>query len=547
MRSKGLTILIAFLISCSGSNRSGFDHDDGLAAFSEAHFVEDIKALSSDAFMGRMPFTEGETRTLDYLQRQFKAIGLEPGNGDSYLQPVPLVSITTQAAPTMKVTGGKSPITLKGREDYAIWTNRTEDSVALHGDELVFAGYGVEAPEYNWDDFGDVDVKDKIILVFVNDPGFQSGKDLFKGDTMTYYGRWTYKFEEAARKGAKGCLVIHDEVPASYGFQVVQNNWNTTRLQAATEGYQCAVVGWVSNGTARKLFEAAGMNYDTLFKAAHNPTFKAQPMHLGLTTAMRVTTREDTSYNVIGTIPGSTRSGEYIIYSAHWDHLGIGEPVDGDSIYNGALDNASGVAGIMEIARAFKSMKSSPERSLVFLAVTAEEQGLLGAEYYASHPIYPAASTVADINIDGINPYGPMKDIILIGKDQSELEDYLKEATQAEGRYVGYETHPEAGYFFRSDHFCFAKVGIPALYTETGIDLVEKGKEEGQRLADEYTEKYYHQPADEFDSTRWNTAGAVDDLQLLFQVGKRLSFDVKWPQWKGGSEFRAVRESYMRP
>ena len=543
------SLLVLFMVfACSPSSEPSYDHEDGLDAFSESTLERHIATLSSDEFMGRKPFTEGETKTLEYLQEQFRAVGLEPGNGNSYLQEVPLVSITTEAEQQMLVEGPVGDFELKGFDDYVIWTLRTEEEIRLDGDEVVFAGFGAHAPEYGWNDFEGVDVKDKIILVFVNDPGFGSGDTtLFRGNTMTYYGRWTYKFEEAARRGARGCLVIHDEIPASYGFWVLQNSWNTSNLYLASDQYKCPVVGWVTKNTAKKLFEAAGMDYDQKFAEAHSTEFKAEPMDLKLSTSMQVSTKYDKSDNVIGIIRGSTRPEEFILYTAHWDHLGIGNPdASGDSIYNGALDNASGTAGLIELANAFNSMRVRPERSVVFLALTAEEQGLLGAEYYADNPVFPKEQTVANINMDGINPFGRMKDIILVGKGQSDLEDYLMDEAEKVGRYVANETTPEAGYYFRSDHFCFARIGIPALFTETGIDLEGQGKEAGKRLNDDYVDNRYHQPSDEYVAEEWRLDGAIDDLKLLFQVGKRLSFETTWPGWKEGSEFKAIREGYMK-
>lgn len=544
---KFLTLLL-LLSSCKPD---GFDRNDGLDAFTVEGLESHLKTLASDEFMGRLPFSEGERKTLAYLEEQFRNIGLEPGNGSSYLQEVPMVEITATPAPTMSVQSRKGNFTLEGFKDYVLWTERTDEHIELKNEDLVFAGFGIVAPEYNWNDFAGADVKDKVIVVLVNDPGFGSDDPtLFKGNTMTYYGRWTYKFEEAARQGAKGVLIIHDDVPAGYGFWVVQNNWKAPRLYLDERGkniYHCATIGWVTQSAAKKLFEAAGMDWAETISAARKPGFTARPMNLKISTSLSVKARYDKSYNVIGKITGTRQPDEYIIYSSHWDHLGIGKPdAEGDSIYNGALDNASGTAGLLELAKAFKSIKAKPYRTIVFLSVTAEEQGLWGSEYYAQNPVYPKEKTVANINMDGLNPYGKMKDIVVVGMGQSELEDHLKAEAEAVGRYLSPEPNPVAGYYFRSDHFCFAKVGIPALYTNTGIDHIEKGKEYGQQLQEEYVAKYYHKPSDEYDSSRWNLEGAVDDLKLLFNVGKRLAFENTWPQWKEGSEFKAVREKYFQ-
>jgi Zn-dependent M28 family amino/carboxypeptidase len=549
-RTLPFLLYLLILFSCTEKD-SGFNREDGLQTFSVKGIETHLKKLASDEFMGRMPFSEGEKKTLAYLEEQLNQLGIEPGNGTSYLQEVPLVNITATASTTMKVTSKKGSFTLQGLTDYVLWTERTDETIELKETDLVFAGFGVVAPEYNWNDYEGLDVKDKIVLVMVNDPGFGSGDStFFKGNTMTYYGRWTYKFEEAARQGAKGVLIIHDDVPAGYGFWVVQNNWNTSRLyldKRATNPNYCAAVGWVSNPAAKKLFEAAGLDWATTVSAARRPGFRALPMNLTLSTSLTVKVKYDKSYNVIGKITGTRQPDEYLIYSTHWDHLGIGKPDErGDTIYNGALDNGSGTAGILELARAFKSLKPVPNRTIVFLIVTAEEQNLLGSAHYAANPIYPVEKTVANINIDGINPYGKMNDIVVIGIGQSELEDYLNEEAKALGRYTAPEPNPVAGYYFRSDHFSFAKAGIPALYTGTGIDHFEKGPAYGKQLQDEYVAKYYHKPSDEYDTTRWNLEGAVEDLKLLFNVGKRLSVETTWPKWKDGSEFKATRDKYMK-
>jgi Zn-dependent M28 family amino/carboxypeptidase len=383
--------------------------------------------------------------------------------------------------------------------------------------------------------------------VMVNDPGFTTGDTtLFKGKTMTYYGRWTYKFEEAARQGAKGCLVIHQTAAASYAFSVVQNAWGKSQLHVDPRGrkqYRCPVEGWITNGATEKLLKAAG--YDSsLFMKANQRGFKAISLNSQVSTSMRVKAVFNTSKNVIAKITGSTAPDEYVIYTAHWDHFGIGKPdAKGDSIYNGALDNASGTASLLEIARAFKQSGVKPARTIVFLSVTAEEQGLLGSAYYAQHPVYPAENTVADLNIDVINNLGKTKDISIAGAGQSELEDYLKTEVEKQGRYIAPESHPEAGHYFRSDHFNFAKAGIPALTTGSGIDDVARGKEAGQKFEDEYNDHLYHQPADEYDPKRWNLDGGVQDLQLLYLVGKRLANESTWPKWKEGSEFKVLRKS----
>ena len=536
---------LLLLAACS-QKKQVVQQEEGLASFNADSLKKDIAVLASDSFMGRKPFTEGETKTIDYLQKQFASIGLEPGNGNSYVQAVPMVNIQATAAPEMLVKSAKGNFTLKAYDDYIIWTDKTDSSISLTNNELVFAGYGVVAPEYNWNDYEGLDVKGKVVMVMVNDPGFWSGDTtLFKGKTMTYYGRWTYKFEEAARQGAKGCLIVHNTKAASYPFSVQQKNFNTSRLQLDNRGKDvknCDAIGWVTETTANRLFKEAGFD-STLLVKANKRGFKAVPLNLQLTTSMKVKATYDKSYNVIGKITGSKRPDEVVVYSAHWDHLGIGRPdASGDSIYNGALDNATGTAGLLELARAFKSLKTKPERTIVFLSVTSEEQGLLGSKYYAENPVYPANKTAANINMDGLNRFGKTKDIIVIGEGQSDLEDYLKEEVEKKGGYISFDTHPEAGSYYRSDHFNFAKVGIPALYTSSGIDVIGKGKEYGQKIEDDYTAHNYHQPSDNYNAATWIMEGAISDLQLLFLVGKRIASESKWPAWKPSSEFKAIRD-----
>jgi Zn-dependent M28 family amino/carboxypeptidase len=541
-----LSILTAFIFSCNSNTQTAGSNytEDGFSGFSADMLRNDISILAADSLLGRKPFTEGETKAINYLQKRFAAIGLEPGNGNSYLQEVPMVNIATVADPVMHVKSPRGNFQLTGFDDYVIWTEKTDPVIDLKDNELVFAGYGVNAPERGWNDYEGLDVKGKIVLVLVNDPGYGIDSSLFKGDTMTYYGRWTYKFEEAARQGAKGCLVIHNTKAASYPFSVVQNNWNGSRLHLDDRGKNikyCDVVGWVSEPAAIKLLNAAG--YDsTLFKKAAQKGFRSIPLNEKLTTGIKVTATYDKSHNVIGKITGTKHPDEYVIYTAHWDHLGIGKPDEtGDSIYNGALDNASATAGLIQLAKAFKNLKTPPDRTILFLSVTAEEQGLWGSAYYAQNPVYPSGKTLANINMDGLNNIGKTKDIIIVGQGQSELEDDLKEAAQKMDRYTAFEIHPEAGFYYRSDHFNFARVGIPSLYTSAGMDVIGKGKDFGKQKSDEYRNKYYHRPSDEINNG-WNLDGAIEDLKLLLMVGKQIAANEKWPAWKEGSEFKKLRK-----
>jgi Zn-dependent M28 family amino/carboxypeptidase len=534
-------VIILLIIAC---NQNETSTSEVAPSFSRDSLMQHIKVLASDSFEGRKPFSPGETKTVAYMENAFKQLGLEPGNNNSYLQDVPLVEITPTPDAMMKVQSPKGSFDLKRTDDFVVSTQNTDSVISLNNDELVFAGYGVVAPEYNWNDYAGIDVKGKVVLVMVNDPGFGVDTTIFKGKTMTYYGRWTYKFEEAARQGAKAVLIIHNTEAASYPFNVVQNSWGSSNLYLDKRGdaqYHCALQGWVSAGAAKKLFAAAGKD-TSLLLSANKQGFKAVSLNEKLSLDVKVKAVYNTSHNVIAKLSGSKRPDEYIIYTAHWDHLGIGKAdAKGDSIYNGALDNASGSAALIEIAKAFKSLKEQPERTIIFLSVTAEEQGLLGSEYYAEHPVYPLNKTVADINMDGVNPFGKTNDIVITGAGQNDLEDYVAETAKQQNRYLAPESHPEAGHYFRSDHFCFARVGVPALSCSGGIDVAGKGKEYGKKLEDDYVANQYHRPADEYD-TAWTFDGGIQDMQLLFLVGKKLAGETTFPQWKQGSEFKAIRD-----
>jgi Zn-dependent M28 family amino/carboxypeptidase len=520
------------------------DPDAGLSVFNAADIKAYIKVLASDSFMGRKPFTIGETRTVTYLQNQFKAIGLEPGNDTSYLQDVPMINIWSKPAANMHIQSAKGNFDLKGFDEYVFSTPKTDSVITLDKNQLVFAGYGVVAPEYNWNDYAGLDVKGKIVMVLVNDPGFNNhDTTLFKGKEMTYYGRWTYKFEEAARQGAKGCLVIHTTEAASYPFSVLQNGWNTTalRLDNGSDAGLLDAQGWITMDACKKVLLAAGQDTGIIAKADIRG-FKGVTLNAYASTTIRTEVTRNKSHNVIGKITGIKYPDEYLVVTAHWDHLGVGKPdATGDSIYNGAIDNASGTASLLEFAKAFKSLQNPPERTVVFLAVTGEEQGLLGSDYYAKHPVYPLAKTIANLNVDEINWYGKTKDIIVVGKGQNELEDILKEEAEKRGRYIAYDNSPQAGHYYRSDHFSLAKVGVPALAQGMGVNVIGKDSAYGQQQQDEFDEKRYHNVQDNYNQN-WDLSGAVDDLQLLFMVAKRLTYDHPWPQWKEGSEFKAERD-----
>jgi Zn-dependent M28 family amino/carboxypeptidase len=516
-----------------------------------------IKVLSSDEYEGRAPGTKGEDLSVKYIADQFKKLTLKPGNPDgTYVQKVPLVGILGKEAKPLTFTKGAQKQTLKWADDVVAWTKHVADGASVTNSDVVFAGYGVEAPEYNWNDFKDVDVKGKTILVLVNDPAVPDPADpkkldpkTFKGDAMTYYGRWTYKFEEGARKGAAAIFVIHETGPAGYPFSVVQGNLGEKfDLVTADKNMSRAnIEGWITLDTAKKILALGGKDFDTLKKQACTREFR--PVDLGVKASIAIKNKLRTidSHNVVAKLEGSDAQlkDEYVVYSAHWDHLGIGAPVNGDKIYNGALDNASGVATVLEIARAFTQIQPQPKRSILFLMVTAEEQGLLGSEYYATAPLYPLNKTVANINIDGVNQWGRTKDFTVIGMGASDLDDYLKAAADEQGRVLRPDPEPEKGFYYRSDHFNFAKQGVPALDPDAGIDFIGKDPSYGKTKRDEYTEKDYHAPSDEV-KPDWDLSGAADDAELLLAVGYRVANAPKMPEWKPGNEFKAKREEALK-
>ncbi|WP_428328537.1 M28 family metallopeptidase [Mucilaginibacter sp.] len=515
--------------------------------------ADDIKShiavLADDSLMGRKPFTPGENKAIAYISSQFKKEGLAPGNNGSYFQDVPMVEITSTPSAIMALSGAKGNINLNYMTDFVASTRQELPVVSLNNSPLVFAGYGVVAPEYKWNDYAGLDVKGKTVVVLVNDPGFKSGiSNFFKGDTMTYYGRWTYKYEEAARQGAAGIIIVHQKEPASYGWNVITNSFTGAKLYLQQQDKhlsRCKVEGWMTEDAARKLFAAAGITGD--FRAlARKRDFKAIPLNMMASLTINTKLKYSTSHNVIAMLKGSTTPGECVLYTAHWDHLGVGKPdAKGDSIYNGAVDNASGVAAVLSVAKAFSQLKDKPKRSIVFLAVTAEEQGLLGSEYYATHPIFPLNKTVADLNMDALGSYGETNDFAITGKGQNDLDDYVAEFTNADGKKIVGDKNPGAGGYYRSDHFNFAKVGVPALDINNGAESTEHGEAWGKQKQKEYNELHYHQPSDNY-SADMNTAGMAQVASLLFKIGDKLANETTFPGWKPGSEFKAIREKSMQ-
>lgn len=519
------------------------------AAIDVDRLDERIRILAADSMEGRAPASEGEERTVAYLEREFRRLGLEPADGDRYTQDVPLVSITTDpAAATLTVRGDGGTSRFTYGSEFMTWTTHVTESVAVANSDMVFVGYGIVAPEYDWNDYAGLDVTGKTVVMLVNDPGFATqDPELFTGDAMTYYGRWTYKYEEAARQGAAAAIIVHETDPASYPWAVVRNSWSGEQfdlVRADSNMSRVAVEGWVTLEVARVLFERARLDFDAVKQEAATRDFRPRPMRLQASFTLRNTIRYSTSRNVAGVLPGSTRPDEYVIVMAHWDHLGVDPSLEGDSIYNGAQDNATGTAGLLVLAAAFASAEPAPERSLLFLAVTAEEQGLLGSAHYAGNPLVPLDRTVAAINMDVMNVYGPMRDITVIGLGQSELDDYVATAAQEQGRRIRPDPNPSAGSYYRSDHFNFAKVGVPALYPDIGVDHVEYGESWTREQLDRYEAERYHKPSDEYDP-QWDLRGAVQDLELIYRVGYRLANEETWPNWREGSEFKAARDSMM--
>ncbi len=527
-------------------------HAENTPKIDPARLSAHIKVLSSDDFEGRGPATAGETKAVDYIVGQMKAIGLEPAgdlkNGArAWTQDVPLGKFDIKGPVAAQFTVGGKAVTLGQGEQIAIRAAMTNvDNVAIKDAPIVFVGYGVKAPERNWDDFKGLDVKGKVLVVLINDPDFETGSGDFGGKAMTYYGRWTYKFEEAARQGAAGVLIVHETAPASYGWATVKNsNTNTmfdiVRKEPAKS--HPSLESWIQRDVAVDLFKSAGLDFDALKKQAQSRDFK--PVELKGATfsaAYAVDHAVIVSKNIAGRIKGSARPDETVIYSAHWDHLGVGQPdAKGDKIYNGAIDNADGIAAILELARAFKS-QPAPQRSILFLAVTAEERGLLGSEYYAANPLFPLSKTVGDLNIDALSAAGPSKDVTTSGDGKVDLQDLLVAKAKAHGRYFTPDPSPQAGHFYRSDHFPFAKRGVPAISVGSGEDLVKGGKEAGAKAEEDYTANRYHQPADEW-SADWDLSGQAQDIGLFYEIGADLANSKTWPEWQAGSEFKALRDA----
>ena len=541
MTSRSSDRLFALLVPALLGGCASLSGGPPAVAISAAEYERHIVTLASDEFEGRKPGTAGERKTVDYLVAEFKKLGLQPGNRGAWTQEVPIVEITAGTDAELKL----GDAALAYGKDMVIWTKRVAPEVTLADSPLVFVGHGVVAPEAGWNDYAGVDMRGKTAVILINDPGFATGDEkLFRGRAMTYYGRWTYKFEEAARQGATAAIIIHDDEPAAYPWDTVQNSWMGPQLDTASpdgNAGRIAIEGWVTRAAGDALLQANGLSYADLVKAASRPGFKPIELRQRASGSLRNAIRRASSSNVLAMIPGSKRPDEVVVYMAHWDHLGRSLGRSGDNIFNGALDNASGTAGLLAIAKAFAESPRRPERSVVFLGLTLEESGLLGSAYYASNPVFPLRKTVAALNMDAMSWGGPTRDVSVIGFGASELEEYLAVAAKTQDRVLRMEPTPEKGFFYRSDHFNFAKVGVPALYFKMGVEDREKGVEWARARQAEYTLRDYHKPSDEW-RPGTDLRGSLEDLELLYAVGARLAREKRFPNWYPSSEFRSARD-----
>jgi Zn-dependent M28 family amino/carboxypeptidase len=552
---RALSAAILTLSLLGGPARAEFPgHPETTPDINAADLAARDKAISDDAFQGRGPGTREGEEAAGWIADEMKRIGLKAGNNGSYFQPVPSVTITLDAAKSsLAFATPQGPLTPKFPDDVVYWTPRfAHDEVEVAESPLVFVGYGVVAPEYHWDDYAGIDVRGKTVIILINDPGNEDANPdpaFFKGKAMTYYGRWTYKYEEAARQGAAAALIVHETVPAAYGWQVVRNSNSGAKSWLDARDRNAGMVGiegWITLDTAKDLFRRAGLDYTAMKAAANKPGFKALPLAgETLTADARSTVTHMTTRNVIGVVEGSKHPDDYILYTAHWDHLGVKPDIPGpDKIYNGAVDNGMGVSSILEIGEKFAHDDPPPERSIAIICWTLEEQGLLGSEYFGEHPVWPLSHIVAGVNLDANLPQGKSHDLVVIGNGASELEDDLAAVLKTQGRVISPDPEPEKGHFYRSDHISLAKVGVPMLDPDGGFDLVAGGKTAGQAVRDDYREHRYHQPSDEYDP-KWDLSGPVEDLQALYLFGRNLADSEKWPNWYKGNEFRAIRDKSL--
>jgi Zn-dependent M28 family amino/carboxypeptidase len=541
---------LLFVLPLVALSLGAFNADDKMLrkaseAITGSAYRAQVDGLASDELQGREPGSEGERKTIEYIEKEFLELGLQPAAGGDFRQDVTLVEITGSAQ-NLSFSRGAGGMSLGYGDDMVIGSRRVQPEASIAGSEVVFVGYGIHAPEAGWDDYAGLDMRGKTALILVNDPGFVTGDEsLFRGRAMTYHGRWTYKYEEASRQGAAAAIIVHETAPASYDWSVVRNSWSGPQFYLDREdgnAGRTALEGWITEARARQLMDLAGQDLDALKAAAVKRGFKPVPLGVIASAGVRNEIRRKRSPNVAGLMPGKDRPDEYVIYMAHWDHLGMDAAGEGDRIYNGAVDNASGVAGILTIAKAYRDMLPGASRSVLFLAVTAEESGLIGSEYYALHPLAPLEKTAAVINIDALNPLGRAKDLEVVGYGASDLEELLGKAAKAQGRTLTADHRPEAGYFYRSDQFNFAKAGVPALYVKSGTTLRDRPEGTGKSLLEDYQAKRYHKPGDEY-SESWDVSGTVEDLRLLFEVGARVANARTWPAWRAGNEFAPAREA----
>ncbi|MGB9474381.1 MAG: M28 family peptidase [Candidatus Udaeobacter sp.] len=551
-----ITLFFAAALSLFAADELALRLEPALEAITPDGMLAHIKVLASDEFEGRAPGTKGEDLSIKYITDQFKQIGLKPGNPDgTYMQEVPLAGIKSE--PSMSFVIGDKTIDLKYPDDFTASSARLQSEIKIDNSNVIFVGYGVVAPEYGWDDYKGVDVRGKTLLMLIGDPPIPDPKDpskldekMFKGNAMTYYGRWTYKYEIAAQKGAAAAVIIHETGPAGYPYSVVRTSWAKENYEIDSPNKNMDAVGvrsWITLDAAKKLLTECDEDYDVLKKSALTKEFRPVTLKAKANIDIKQQLRSFKSHNVIGKLEGSDPKlrDEYVIYTAHWDHLGRHPELQGDQIFNGAIDNASGVASVIELATAFTKLNPPPKRSVLFMSTTAEEAGLLGAKYYAEHPLYPLEKTLADVNIDTVNPWGKTRDIEDLSNNNSTLDDLLAEASKRNGRMMTPNSEPEKGTFYRADHFEFSKRGVPSLYTRAGKDFVGKPADFGQQKRDDYTAHHYHQVSDEVDPN-WDLAGAVQDVDLLFEVGYQVANGDKFPEWKPGTEFKAKRDAMLK-
>ncbi len=550
MTSKYYAFITLFLLGLSGCKVENNKIGKALDSITADDMKRYISVIASDDFQGRAPSTIGEVKTINYLAEQFKELGLKPANNGSYFQEVSLVKLTADGSMKLDISGAKSPVSLKFSDDFIGGTPQTSDLVKIENSEIIFVGYGINAPERNWNDYKGLDVRGKTVLMLVNDPGYAtSDTALFDGRSMTIYGRWTYKFEEAARQGATAAIIIHETGAAAYPWAVVQNSWTGSQFYLVGNELSKSALqlqSWVTTEAAKKLFESAGLDYEKLTASAAKRGFTPVDMKLKASITFKNSVEYTKSNNVAALWPGKDQSDEYIIYSAHWDHFGVNPSLKGDTILNGAVDNATGTAALLEIAKAFTKLPENQNRSVLFLSVTCEEQGLLGSKFYAENPLFPLNKTVGVINMDALNITGRTKDMTIVGLGNSALDNYAVAVLKKYGRYANPDPSPEKGSYFRSDHFSFAKVGVPALYLAKGVDDVEHGKEWGMAESEKWVNANYHKASDNYEPDIWKFDGMIEDIKVYFEVGYDLSMVKEFPEWKSGSPFKAIRDAMMK-